>query len=98
MGSTEINPGDASADRRFYVFAALLTAIVIGFLGWLLLLREPPPGGEVDLRFLPSVNACLNATASLFLIAGFVAIRNGKRRVHQYLMVCALAVTTLFLI
>ena len=90
--------GTTTADKRFMVFAAILTVGVVGFLGWLLLLRTPDPGGDVDLRFLPSVNAGLNSLASCFLVAGFVAIRRGKRAVHKYLMICALAASTLFLI
>ena len=87
-----------TADKRFMVFAAILTLGVVGFLGWLLLLRQPPPGGDVDLRFLPAVNAGLNALASCFLLSGFVAIKRGHRSLHKYLMMCALAASTLFLI
>lgn len=90
--------GTTIADKRFMVFAGALTLGVVGFLGWLLLLRQPPPGVDVDLRFLPSVNAGLNSLASCFLISGFVAIRRGQRSVHKYLMICALAMSTLFLI
>ena len=87
-----------TADKRFMAFAAILSLGVVAFLGWLLLLRQPTPGGDVDLRFLPAVNAGLNSLASCFLIAGFVAIRRGHRSVHRYLMICALAMSTLFLI
>ena len=90
---------ESVADRRFVVFAALLSVGVIAFLGWLLLLRQPPPGGEVDLRFLPAVNAGFNSLASCFLIAGFVAIRVFKKpNVHKYLMISALVASALFLI
>lgn len=96
MSTTE--GASTTADKRFMVFAAALTVGVVAFLGWLLLLRQPAPGGTVDVRFLPSVNAGLNALASCFLVSGFVAIRRGRRSVHKYLMLCALATTTLFLI
>lgn len=95
MATTEVT----TADRRFVVFAACLTLVVIAFLGWLLLLRQPDPGHDVDLRFLPAVNAGLNSLASCFLVAGFLAIRVGKKpNLHKYLMICALAASTLFLI
>jgi putative membrane protein len=90
--------GASVVDKSFVVFAAFLTAGVVAFLGWLLLLRQPTPGIDVDVRFLPAVNAGLNSLASCFLIAGFVAIRRGHRGVHKYLMMCALATTTLFLV
>jgi len=86
------------ADRRFYVFSGILSLLIVGFLGWLLLLREPAPGGEIDVSFLPAVNASLNSLASLFLISGFIAIRNKRRDIHKYLMISALAASSLFLI
>lgn len=47
---------------------------------------------------LPSVNASLNGLALLFLIAGFICIKSGQRKVHQYLMVSAFSLSVLFLI
>lgn len=87
-----------TADKRFMAFAAFLTMGVVAFLGWLLLLRQPSPGSDVDLRFLPAVNAGLNSLASCFLVAGFLAIRSRRRTLHKYLMLSALATSTLFLI
>lgn len=46
---------------------------------------------------LPALNATLNAIASLLLVTGYVFIRRGDRRRHQYCMVAALVVSGLFL-
>lgn len=46
---------------------------------------------------LPSINACLNATAATLLLFGYVAIRRGRRAAHQRLMLAAFACSTLFL-
>jgi len=46
---------------------------------------------------LPALNATLNAIASLLLVTGYVFIRRGDRRKHQYCMVAALVMSTLFL-
>lgn len=46
---------------------------------------------------LPSVNAALNALASLFLVLGFVLIRRGKVQQHRAMMLAAFAMSTLFL-
>ncbi|HOJ04511.1 MAG TPA: DUF420 domain-containing protein [Bacteroidota bacterium] len=46
---------------------------------------------------LPSVNAALNALASLFLVLGFVLIRRGKVQQHRAMMLAAFATSTLFL-
>lgn len=90
-------PTDPKSDRSFYVFNAIVSVLALGFLAWLLILREAE-GGGVDLRFLPAVNASLNGAASLCLIAGFVAIRRGARAVHQRFMVTAFACSSAFLI
>ncbi|MFN9717530.1 MAG: DUF420 domain-containing protein, partial [Planctomycetota bacterium] len=46
---------------------------------------------------LPSVNALLNALCTMLLVAGFAAIRGGKRTVHRNLMVAAFGVSVIFL-
>ena len=85
-------------DRRFYAFAAALSALALGFLAWLLLLRQPDPSAGLDLRFMPAVNAGFNSLSTLLLASGWVAIHRGARRVHQYLMVSAFVSSALFLI
>lgn len=84
-------------DRSFWIFNALVSSTAVGFLGWLLLVRE---GGGVnaDLSFMPGVNAALNATSASLLIAGFLAIRNGRREIHKRLMVSAFAASAVFLL
>ena len=85
------------SDRGFWIFNAVVCIAAVGFLGWLLLVRE---GGGVnaDLRFMPAVNATLNATAVALLLFGFGAIRGGRRELHKRLMVSAFAASAVFLV
>ena len=46
---------------------------------------------------LPTLNASLNALASVFLAAGYVFIRNGQREAHRRCMLTALATSAVFL-
>jgi uncharacterized membrane protein YozB (DUF420 family)/cytochrome oxidase Cu insertion factor (SCO1/SenC/PrrC family) len=46
---------------------------------------------------LPTLNAALNGTSALLLVAGFAAIRLRKVAVHKALMLAALAVSAVFL-
>ena len=87
----------ADSDRRFYVFNALLSLAALSFLSYILLIRKGG-GGTSELRFLPAVNASLNATAAAFLCGGYVAIRRGAQRLHKYCMVSAFAASSLFLL
>jgi putative membrane protein len=84
-------------NRPFYVFNAVLSTAALAFLAWLLLVNEGG-GSSADLSFLPAVNAGLNSTAAALLVAGWVAIRRGKVKVHRYLMVSAFAASALFLV
>ena len=47
---------------------------------------------------LPTLNAGLNALAATLLIAGFIAIRRGRRERHQRCMLAAFATSTVFLV
>jgi uncharacterized membrane protein YozB (DUF420 family) len=47
---------------------------------------------------LPHVNAALNATSFLLLVAAFYQIRRGNVTAHRRLMLSALAVSCLFLV
>ena len=84
-------------DRSFWIFNGLISSAAVGFLGWLLLVRG---GGGVsaDFSFMPGVNAALNATSATLLLAGLIAIRNGRREVHKRLMVSAFAASAVFLV
>jgi uncharacterized membrane protein YozB (DUF420 family) len=52
---------------------------------------------DFPIASLPLVNALLNATATILLVSGYVAIRAGHRRVHRAFMLAAFATSVLFL-
>ena len=85
------------SDRSFWIFNAAVSTAAVGFLGWLLLIREGG-GTHADLSFMPAVNAALNATSATLLLLGFAAIRSGRREVHKRLMVSAFAASAVFLV
>ena len=45
-----------------------------------------------------ALNAILNGTSAVLLVAGYSAIRAGKREVHKKFMISAFAVSTVFLV
>jgi len=93
-GPTETS---TAPDRAFFVFTGVVSVVALSFIAWLLLIRRGGAGG-VDLRFLPGLNACLNATSATLLLAGWVAIRRKQQRVHKFLMIGAFAASALFLV
>jgi uncharacterized membrane protein YozB (DUF420 family) len=50
------------------------------------------------ISYLPHVNAVLNTTSALLLLAGFRFIRLGRIRAHRNCQVTAVATSTLFLV
>ena len=52
----------------------------------------------MDIADLPALNAILNATAAVFLSAGYMQIRRGRIEVHKRFMLAALTTSALFLI
>ncbi|MGE0444866.1 MAG: DUF420 domain-containing protein [Vicinamibacterales bacterium] len=52
----------------------------------------------MEIADLPALNATLNATAAIFLTAGYLFIRRGRHTAHKRCMVAALATSTIFLI
>jgi putative membrane protein len=87
----------AAADKRFYVFNAVLSTTALAFLAWLLLLHRGG-GAGASLSFMPAVNASLNALSAVLLVAGGIAIKRRAQRVHQYLMVSAFVSSAIFLV
>lgn len=85
------------SDRTFFLFAALFSAAALSLLAYVLMVRDVG-ASTVNLRFMPAVNAAMNATATVLLVSAYVAIRRGRRQLHAYLMVSALAASALFLV
>jgi putative membrane protein len=84
-------------DRGFAVFVAVVSVVALSFLFWLLVWRTATPGGA-DLRFLPAVNASLNATSALLLAVGYYFVRHKQIQKHQFCMVGAFASSAVFLV
>ena len=47
---------------------------------------------------IPTLNAALNATATVLITAGFILIKQGKRDTHRAVMLTAGVVSALFLV
>jgi putative membrane protein len=88
----------ATNDRPFFVFNASVSTLALALLGYLLLLHRVAPGTGLAPRYLPAVNASLNATSALLLMCGYIAVKRRAYRVHRYFMVSAFVASSLFLL
>lgn len=83
--------------RSFGYANAALTICVMTFLVWLVYFRGGTPGSAVaSSTTLPAINAALNATSAVLIVAGRFAIRRRLRRLHATLMVAALVSSACF--
>lgn len=94
---TEANTVSGNKDRTFFIFNAVISAAAVGLI-WYLLMRKGHPESGVNLRFMPAVNASLNATAAVLLTCGLIAIRKRRADIHRYFMVAACVASALFLV
>lgn len=87
-----------ASDRSFFLFNAGVSVAALSLLSWLLLFHGGMQGTGVNLRFLPGVNACFNASSAALLVAGWIAIKKKRADLHRYFMVAAFAASTCFLV
>jgi putative membrane protein len=85
------------SNRLFMVLNLLFSGLAIGFLVWLLFLRQGR-GGDSSLDFLPSINASMNFITTAFLIRGYLAIKSGNRALHAFCQKSAFVFSTVFLV
>ena len=50
------------------------------------------------LNFLPPIYATINGITAVLLVVAVIAIKNGKRKLHEYLMKTAIACSVVFLL
>ena len=90
-------PSPGLTPRQFAVANTVITVAALGFLVWLVYIHEGSGHQGASTR-LPAFNALFNAIAATLLVAGRWAIRAGRRKLHQQLMLSALGASALFLI
>jgi putative membrane protein len=93
-----LDGNSAGLANKAVLGAAALAALALAFLVWLIYVAVPAGRGPDWVAFLPASDAFCNAASALCALAGFVAIRRGRRRVHRAFMLTALAWSAAFLV
>ncbi len=68
------------------------------FLAWIVYYHQPVDVAGTHLRFLPALDALLNALCAAFLLIGFRYIRRGQITQHRNSMFAAFIVSTVFIV
>ena len=85
---------------RSAVITILIASVAINaFLFWLIYFHTGGTGPEGrSYAWIPAWNATMNALSATFVVCGLWFIKQGNRRVHGVLMVCAMVASALFLV
>ena len=85
---------NTNRDKTFWAVNVMFSLVAVAFLTWLVFQKGR---SDADLRYIPLVNACLNTSAAICLVAGWRAIRRGDKEAHRALMILAFICSSLFL-
>lgn len=95
----ELERPTAAPNNRLPIAASIaVSAAAILFLLWLIYIHHPAAGYAGRLRFLPALNAVLNAMSATALVIGFYFIRQRRIAAHRASMMTAFAFSLLFLV
>lgn len=93
MNVLQIQKNDVKARWLIFGFSAVIF-VAISFLGRYKLDVELP----FDEHLFARVNAIINTTVTLLLLAGLAAARSRRFTTHKYIMLTAMALSVLFLV
>lgn len=90
---------EKSLEQKFSPFIVIISILIPLVVAVLLSVRLKDFGINVEpLHFLPPIYATINGLTALVLIAGVLAIKNGKRQLHKRLMTTAISLSVVFLV
>lgn len=90
---------DHSLEQKFNKFIIIVSILIPVVVAILFSVKLKDFGFHVEpLSFLPPIYATINGITAIVLIAGVLAIKNGKRKLHEKLMTTAIALSVAFLV
>ena len=88
-----------SLEKKFSKFIVLVSVLIPVVVALLFSVKLKDFGYNVQpLSFLPPIYATINGITAVVLVAGVLAIKNGKRKLHERLMTSAIALSVAFLV
>ncbi len=90
---------DNSLEKKFSKFIVIVSILIPVVVALLFSVKLKDFGYHVEpLSFLPPIYATINGITAIVLVAGVLAIKNGKRKLHEQLMTTAIALSVAFLV
>jgi putative membrane protein len=85
-------------DTKYLILIGILSVAIPVVVALLFYVPQAGGLGNLDVSFLPHLNAALNSGTAICLIAGFLFIKNKKQRYHITAMVTAFVLSSIFLV
>jgi putative membrane protein len=90
---------DHSLEQKFSKIIIIVSILIPVVVAILFNIKLKDLGYNVEpLSFLPRIYATINGITAVVLVAGVLAIKNGKRQLHKQLMTTAIALSLAFLV
>ncbi|WP_291100879.1 MULTISPECIES: DUF420 domain-containing protein [unclassified Flavobacterium] len=90
---------DNSLEQKFSKYIVIVSIVIPVVVALLFSVKLKDFGYDVEpLSFLPPIYAAINGITAVVLVAGVLAIKNGKRQLHKQLMTTAIALSLTFLV
>ena len=90
---------DHSLEQKFSKIIIIVSILIPVIVAILFNIKLKDLGYNVEpLSFLPRIYATINGITAVVLVAGVLAIKNGKRQLHKQLMTTAIALSLAFLV
>lgn len=88
-----------SLEKKFSKLIIVVSILIPVVVALLFSVKLKDLGYNVEpLTFLPRIYATINGITAVVLIAGVLAIKNGKKQLHQQLMTTAIVLSVAFLV
>ena len=90
---------DNSLEQKFSKFIIIVSILIPVVVAILFGVKLKDFGYNVEpLSFLPAIYATTNGLTAIILVAAVIAIKKGKRKLHEQLMTTAIALSVAFLV
>lgn len=90
---------DQSIEKKFSKFIVAVSIVIPLVVAILFGVKLKDLGIQVEpLSFLPPIYAATNGLTAIILVCAVLAIKNGKRKLHERLMTFAIALSVAFLV
>jgi len=97
--NNSIKIADTAPNERFYLLLiGVLSVAIPVVVAVLLYLPQTGKLGDLNVSFLPHLNAVLNSATALCLIMGYYMMKQKQYHVHRAMMLAAVALSSMFLI